>query len=89
MCLREKVLRKHIEGLYQKLSEITCQTPESFHFYDFELRDGELYYKGKAMPVMIRGGGKLRLVGVIAELLGKKGLLKLSFNISKSSKLMA
>ena len=55
--IREKVLREHVEGLYQKLTEIKCHTPEEFHFDDFELRDGELYYKGKSMPLMIGEGG--------------------------------
>ena len=40
MSIREKVLRKHVEGLYQKLSKNMGQTPEVFHFDDFELRDG-------------------------------------------------
>ena len=57
ISFREKVLREHSEGLYRKLSEITCQTPEAFHFDDFELRDGGLYYKGKGMPLMIGGVG--------------------------------
>ena len=30
--IREKVLRENTEGLYQKLSEITHQTPEAFRF---------------------------------------------------------
>ena len=38
------------------------------------------------MPLMIRG--KLRLVGVIAKILGKEGLHELGFNTPKSSKLM-
>ena len=76
---RTRLTEVQVEGLHQKLTEITCQTPEAFHFDDFELRDAELYYKGKGMPLMIRG--KLRSVGVIAEILGKEGLSELGFKI--------
>ena len=55
-----KVHREHIEG--RELSEETGQTPEAFHFDNFELRDGKLYYKDKSTPFTIRGG-KLRSVG--------------------------
>ena len=58
------------------------QTPEEFHLDDFELKDGELYYKSKSIPLTIRGG-KLRSVGVIAEILAKEGLHELGFDIPK------
>ena len=54
--IREKVLREHTEGLYQKPSEITHQTPEAFHFDNFELRDGKLYYGNKSAPLTKEGG---------------------------------
>ena len=69
-----------VERLYQKLTEITHQTPEAFHFNDLELRDGELYYKGKSMSLMT-GGEKLRSVLIIAKILGMEGLHKLGFGI--------
>ena len=80
--IREKVLKERVEGLYQKLSQITCQTPEAFHFDDFELRDGELYCKGKSMPLK-KEGGKLRLVLIIAKTLGEEGHCELGFNIPR------
>ena len=43
ISISEKVLREHVEGLYRKLTEVTCQTPEAFHFDYFELRNEELY----------------------------------------------
>ena len=49
------------------------QASEAFHFNNFELIDGELYYKSKSRPLMIRGR-KLRLVGTIADILGKEAL---------------
>ena len=66
--------------LFRELSEITRQTPKAFHFDDFKLGDGKLYYRDKNMPLTIKGG-KLRLVGAIAETLGKEGLRDLGFDI--------
>ena len=71
-----------VEGLYQKLTEVTCQTPEAFHFDDFELRDGKLYYRDKINPLTNKRR-KLRDVGVIVEILGKEGLCELGFNIPR------
>ena len=82
MSIREKVFRKHVKGLYQKLSEITCQTPEAFHFDNFELRNRELYYKGKNKSLTTEGG-KLKAVGTIVEILDKEGLCELGFVICK------
>ena len=75
-----KVLRERVEGLYQKLSEITHQTPEAFYFNDFKLKGGKLYYKCKSKPLTIRKR-KLRSVGEIAKALGKTGLCDLGFCI--------
>ena len=73
-------MKEHVKGLYQKLSERLGKTSEAFHLDYFKLRDGELYYKGKGKPLTI-GRGKLRLVGAIAEILGKGGLRNLGFAI--------
>ena len=86
--MRTKVLREHFEELYQNLSESMDQISKTYHFNDLELRDGELYYKGKGLPLKVRGV-KLRLVGVIAEILSKEGLCELGFDIPKSSKVTA
>ena len=77
-----------VEGLYQKLTEITCQTSEAFHFDDFELRGGELYYEGKSTSLMT-GKGKLRSVTTIARILGKEGLRNFGFDLPRSSKVTA
>ena len=52
---RTRLKEAQIEGLYRKLSEMTCQTPEVFHFDNFELRDEELYYKGKSKSLVTKG----------------------------------
>ena len=77
---RTKLVKEHVKGLYRKLSESMSKTSEAFHLDYFELRGGELYYKGKSMPLTIRGR-KLRLVSVIAEILGKEELHDLGFDI--------
>ena len=88
MSLRMKVLREHIEGLYQKLYEETGQTPEAFHVDNFEIRDGKLYYRDKSTSLMIRGG-KLRSVGEIVKILGKEGLCDSDFDIPVEGKVTA
>ena len=54
------------------------ETIEAFHFNYFKLEDGELYYIGRRKPLMY-GGGKLRMVGAIKEILGKGRFHKLGF----------
>ena len=77
---RTKLVKEHVKGLYRKLSERMGKTLEAFHFDYFELRDGELYYKGKSTPLMIRGR-ELKLIETIADILGKKRLHNLGFDI--------
>ena len=56
-------------------------------FDNFELRDMELYYKGKSRPLLMRG--KLRPIGTIADILHKGGLHNLGFHIPVDGKAMA
>ena len=55
------------------------KTPEEFHYNYFKLEDGELYYRGKRKPLAAKG--VLKLVGMLADILGKGGLLSLGFDI--------
>ena len=49
----------------------------------FELgKDGRLYYKGK--PLMNRNG-ELKMIGVIADTLGIRGLREMGYNITKTN----
>ena len=68
--------------MYKKLSENIGETPEAIHFDYFDFRDGELYYEGKNKPLMTEG--KLKLVGMIADILGKNRLRNLGFDIPRS-----
>ena len=75
---RTKLKKDYVRDFYQKLSE-KYGVSEAFHFDYFKLRDGELYYKGKSTPLTNRVE-KLRLIGVIAEILGKNRLRDLGFD---------
>ena len=48
----------------------------------FEITDGELYYRDNSNPLTING--RLRPIGNIADILGKKGLRNLGFDIPKN-----
>ena len=72
-------MKDYVKDLYKKLSENIGKTPEAFHFDHFKLEGGELYYRGKRMLLMTKGG--LRLVGMIADILGQNELHNLGFDI--------
>ena len=88
---RTKLVKEHVIGLYLKLSESMGKTSKAFHLDYFELRDGELYYKGKSTPgkLYYKGkstpltikGGELRSVGEIKKILGKERLRNLGFDV--------
>ena len=72
-------MKDYVKDLYKKLSENVSETPELFHYDYFKLEDGELYYRGKGKPLTTKG--VLKSVGMLADILGKGGLLNLGFNI--------
>ena len=76
---RTKLMKDYVRDLYKKLSEYIGETPEEFHYDYFKLEDGELYYRGSRKPLMTEG--KLKSVGMIADILGKNRLCRLGFNI--------
>ena len=82
---RTKLMKDYIKGK-KKLSENIGETPELFHCDYFELEGGELYYIGSRKPLTTEG--KLKSVGMLADILGKKRLRRLGFNIHVG-KLMA
>ena len=67
--------------IYIKLSENIGEAPEEFHYDYFKLEDGELYYRGKRKPLTTKG--VLKLVGMLADILGKGGLRNLGFDIPR------
>ena len=74
-----KLMKDYVRDLYKKLSENIGETPELFHYDYFKLEDGELYYRGSRKPLTTEG--KLKSVGMIADILGKNRLRRLGFNI--------
>ena len=76
---RIKLMKDYVRDLYKKLSENVGETPELFHYDYFKLEDGELYYRGSRKPLTTEG--KLKSVGMLADILGKNRLRRLGFNI--------
>ena len=76
---RTKLMKDYVRDLYKKLSENVGETPELFHYDYFKLEDGELYYRGSRKPLTTEG--KLKSVGMLADILGKNRLRRLGFNI--------
>ena len=76
---RTKLMKDYVRDLYKKLSENIGETPELFHYNYFKLEDGELYYRGSRKP--LTSEGKLKSVGMLADILGKNRLRRLGFNI--------
>ena len=72
-------MKDYVRDLYKKLSENIGEIPEPFHYDYFKLEGGELYYIGNSKPLLTEG--KLKLVGMIADILGKNRLCRLGFNI--------
>ena len=72
-------IKDYIKDLYERLSEKICETPELFHYDYFKLEGGELYYIGSRKPLTTEG--KLKSVGMLADILGKNRLRRLGFNI--------
>ena len=67
---RTKLMKDYVKDLYKKLSENIDETPKLFHHIYFKLKGGELYYIGNRKPLTTEG--KLKSVGMIADILGKK-----------------
>ena len=78
---RAKLMKDYVKDLYKKISENISETPEEFHYDYFKLENGELYYRGKRKPLTTKG--VLKSVGMLADILGKGGLLNLGFDIPR------
>ena len=72
---RTKLMKDYVKDLYKKLSENIGETPELFHYDYFKLEGGELYYIGNRKPLTTEG--KLKSVGMLADILGKNRLRRL------------
>ena len=72
-------MKDYVRDLYKKLSENVSETLELFHYDYFKLEGGELYYIGSRKPLTTEG--ELKSVGMLVDILGKKRLCRLGFNI--------
>ena len=72
-------MKDYVRDLYKKLSENIDETPELFHYDYFKLEGRELYYIGSRKPSTTEG--KLKSVGMLADILDKNRLRRLGFNI--------
>ena len=72
-------MKDYVKDLYKRLSENIGETTELFHYDYFKLKGRELYYIGSRKPLTTEG--KLKSVGMIADILGKNRLRRLGFNI--------
>ena len=72
-------MRDYVKDLYKNISENIGETPELFHYDYFKLEGGELYYIDNRKPLTTKG--KLKSVGMLADILGKNRLHRLGFNI--------
>ena len=76
---RTKLMKDYVRDLYKKLSENIGETPELFHYDYDKLEGGELYYIGSRKPLTTEG--KLKSVGMLADISDKNRLCRLGFNI--------
>ena len=76
-------MKDYVRDLYKRLSENIGETPELFHYDHFKLEGRELYYIGSRKPLTTEG--KLKSVGMLADILGKNRLRRLGFNIPVGS----
>ena len=76
---RTKLMKDYVKDLYKRLSGNINETPELFHYDYFKLEGGELYHIDNRK--LLTTEGKLKPVGMIADILGKNRLHRLGFNI--------
>ena len=72
-------MKDYVRDLHKRLSENIDETPDLFHYDYFKLEGEELYYIGSRKPLTTEG--KLKSVGMLADILGKNRLRRLGFNI--------
>ena len=72
-------MKDYVKDVYKKISENIDETPQLFDYDYFKLKGGELYYIGNRKPLTTEG--KLKSVGMLADILGRNRLRRLGFNI--------
>ena len=67
--LKYEALESFVESLYKSLSGSNDEPPGTINFHNFDLRNGQLYYKDNVNPLMTKKW-ILRVVGVLVDRLG-------------------
>ena len=78
--LKYEFLESFVKSLYKRLSGSDDECLGTINFHNFDLKNGQLYYKDNVNPLTTQKE-MLRGVGVLAERLGKEGLRDLGFDV--------
>ena len=78
--LKYEALESFVKSLYRRISGSNDEPPGTINFCNFDLRNGQLYYKDNVNPLTTKKR-TLRAVGVLADRLGKEGLRGLGFDV--------
>ena len=73
-------MESFVKSFYKRLSGSDDEPPGMINFHNFGLRNGQLYCKENVNPLTTKKQ-VLRVVGVLAERLGKEGLSYLGFDV--------
>ena len=77
--LKYEALESFVKSLYRRISGTDDEPSGTISFHNFDLRNGQLYYKDNVNPLTTKRR-TLRAVGVLADRLGKEGLRDLGFD---------
>ena len=75
-----ETLESFVKSLYKRLSGSDDEPPGTINFHNFDIRNGQLYYKDKTYPLTNQKVGA-KGVGVLVDRLGKEGLRDLDFDV--------
>ena len=78
--LKYEALESFVKSLYKRLSGSDDEPLGTINFHNFDLRNGQLYYKDNINPLTTKKR-TLRGVGVLVDRLGKEGLRDLGFDV--------
>ena len=78
--LKYEALESFVKSLYKRLSGSNDEPLGTINFHNFDLRNGQLYYKDNVNPLTTKQR-MLRGVGVLADRLGKEGFRDLGFDV--------
>ena len=78
--LKYEALESFVKSLYRKISGSNDEPQGTINFHNFDLRNGQLYFKDNVNPLTTKKQ-MLRVVGVLVDRLGREGLRDLGFDV--------